>query len=191
MTILNHLEKVHRELQGEHIQDQVNGGELRRQHALTTSEFEIGREGEETEKYLLVRQVEHLNDVIDLIKTDIESENAETEKINSSDMKENINERGMSDSAVLLRKENDTLFQTYNDTLKSHSKENDSTTKFVREHDGVMREYTDTVGKYNNLLSKVRDEIVNVETEKVGHDAKLLSAVNKRDDLVTRKGHSL
>ena len=73
-VILAHLEQVHKELQGEHIQDQVAGGELRRRHSQLISDLDVEKHGIETEKVLLKKQIEQIQTLIGIVKKQIEAE---------------------------------------------------------------------------------------------------------------------
>lgn len=67
-VILQHLEQVQQELKGEHIQDQVAGGELRRKADQIKSDLQVEKSGLETEKLLLKKQVDQIQSLIAILK---------------------------------------------------------------------------------------------------------------------------
>ena len=154
LKTLSHLEKVHAELEGTHIEDMVAGNQLNRVYQNAHMQFEVKKQGLETEKVLLGHKIGHLEELVKILKQQVADEDAAGSEIKRvANQDENVNEFNLSDTAKNVRKDNENKVREYNDRVKEWNTEMTNTTKVMRDHDGVVDKYNSTTERFNKMLT--------------------------------------
>ena len=153
------LDKLHKELTGEHIQDQITGYQITRNQQDIFIEFEVRRAAIVEEKTVLNHQIE-----------EIELETQQTKQIgdtkarmnnqlhNEVDKDERIDTKGLSEEAKDLRKGNDALRKQANDNNNALSKEARETQNCKEKHDQAIKDYNDQIDKFNSLILSIEQD---------------------------------
>ena len=192
ITTLGNLEKIHVELQGEHIQDQVAGGELSRKHQLTNQEFKVGKQGLETEKDLLRQHIEHLEKTVAQIKTNIgdeEKSGSTISKIVSTSEASNV--RGMTEESKTVIKDNKTMEANIVTHLKSLESEKKSNKDVMDQHQKIFDQYTTTRQNLTKQITALLDQkhSISEDTDKTYED--WLVKMGNKDELSLKKTNSI
>lgn len=149
---LAHLEKVHKELEQEHINDQVCGEELKRLEKEITSEISIAKSGFEDDKQSLARSIAHTDEQLSekdpLLKAKQET-NGELNKTLSQDEKSVYH---TPQAATDLRKSNDDARKRMEDAAASVRKEREEKAAVFNQHADLVNQYNDLVARYEKLL---------------------------------------
>ena len=155
---LAHLEKVHDELEKEHINDQVFGAELNRLDREVISGIDIHSSQLEDDQAGLVRRIEHVTQKVNEQDPIIKDKNAQGKKLNDTmNKQESIRDKNLSEDATNLRKDNDDLRKKMDQCIKDVKKERDGKVKVFNEHADLVNKYNDLVLKYEKLLHGVEE----------------------------------
>lgn len=150
---LGHLEKVHKELEAEHINDQVFGAELKRLDKEVMSEIGIAKSGLEDDKASLGRRIAHTEQQIKEQEPLIaarQGDNAKLDAVLKQD--ENIAAQNLSEAAAALRKDNDAVRGKIVEGTGNVRKERGECAKVFNEHADLVNKYNDLVAQYEKLL---------------------------------------
>lgn len=189
--ILAHLEQAHQELQGEHIQDQVAGGELRRKQDHVKSDIEVSKRGIQTEKDLLKKHISHVEELIGLLKKNIDAEERSGKEIQkAADLREDTNEKGISAQGKKLRSDNVELEKQGEQAHKTLEGEVKGTNQLIKDHDEIVRKYRETVDSFNKKLEELAQKRNQLDEQRVDVDKNQLQALNDRDVLNLEKSQS-
>lgn len=161
---LANLDKLHRELQGEHVQDQITGFNLTRKDQEITCDYDV-------RKAAFGEQIKALSSRIE----DVELAHAQTKGVEAEAARENqrVNQElnktydtkasGLTPLSKDLRTENVSLRKAYTNSNNELGKESQDTNKVTKQHEDVITAYNSTIDKYNDLLLKV--ELARKEAE--------------------------
>lgn len=165
---LAHLENVHKELEKEHINDQVRGAEVDRLNVEVASEINIAKSQFDDEKASLGRQIDHIDAQAkeqDPILAEKQGEHKSLTAIIGEN--EKIEQGNLSQAATDLRKDNAELRNKMTASTKNVKKERDGKVKVFNEHADLVTKYSELVIKYEELLSKVELERKDIDTESI------------------------
>lgn len=163
---LAHLEKLHKELQGEHVHDQTTGFQLTRKEADILKDHEVRRAGFKCQQGVIKNNI-----------SIVDEHTAEVEKVHSSAKTRNqevgekagriedIKTKGLTPDSVNLRAENQTLRRDRGTNSTNLTSEKNDTTRFVDSHNEVINQYNATLDKYNQLLSDVENARTDAQRE--------------------------
>lgn len=125
-----------------------------------------------------------------MIKSRIDGEENVEDKIKKSDQREDVNERGLTDTAKTTRASNVELDRKLENEIKSWEKEVQGTNTLKKEHDDIMKKYHDSVEKFAKLMESVADARHKVDQDLVDTNQKQLHEISRRDVLALKKALS-
>ena len=191
MGVLSDLEKVHKELQGEHIQDMVAGGELTRKQTIIRRDYAVGRQGLDTEKELLRKQIEHIEATLSQVKGFIGDEETSGKEIQAqADEREDVNAKGLSEKGKDLIQSNEKLGGSLGDKLKDWDKEKSNTTGILKEHEAIVGRYNESIDRFRAALQKLLDDKNTLFEDKTKTQEELFTRLSSRDQLNHEKSQS-
>ena len=153
---LAHLESLHRELQGEHVQDQVEGFQLSRKDEEITWNYDVLKAAFGEQKEVLKSKIDEVNKAH--TQTQAEKDNAakENQRVGAEVSKpQDIKASGLTPLAKEIRADDDQLRKKIKASNTDLDHEHSDTNKLVKQHDDVITSYNNTIDKYNDLLLKV------------------------------------
>ncbi|CAI2383347.1 unnamed protein product [Moneuplotes crassus] len=178
MKTLSNLDKLHRELTGEHIQDQVSYFKLQRNEKDILLDYEVRKAAVGEHIKVLNSQIEN----VDLETHQTQNEYQQRSKTNSL-LENEVNKAeyadsgGLSQEAKDLRKENNSL-RNNTSTLDSNlNNERNNTNDLKSKHDQAIKAYNDTLEKYNDLLLKAEESKKLADSQRNG----VLSDISKEN----------
>jgi chromosome segregation ATPase len=153
---LGHLEKLHKELTGEHIQDQITGFQIERKEKDIIVDYEVRKAAFNEHQQALKSRIGDVS----LATTQTNTEFANLKGINTVSARdaaqlEDIRKGDLTKDAQDLRKENHNLRTETNNSNNTLSKENSGTNDFLKKHNSVVNAYNDTIDKFNKILHDV------------------------------------
>lgn len=171
---LAHLEKVHSELEKEHINDQVVGEELRRLDKDVVSEIGISTSQFEDQKDSLRRRIDHTDVQIKEVEPIAEAKKGERDQIQGVlDKDQQITASNLSQTAADLRKDNDGQRNKFQEAKGKVRSERDEKVKVFNQHADLVNTFNDLVMKYEKLLQDVEKSRKGAEGEKNQVDTEL------------------
>jgi chromosome segregation ATPase len=164
---LSHLEKVHKELESEHINDQVIGEELRRLDKDVMSEIDISSSQFEDQKDSLRRRIDHNDIQIKETEPIVDTKKAERDQIqNILDKDQQITLSNLSQTTTDLRKDNDEQRKKFQDSKEKVRNEREEKVKVFNQHADLVNSFNELVMRYEKFLSEVEQSRKGVESEK-------------------------
>lgn len=132
MGVLRELEQVHKELEGEHIQDWVAKGELERMREIQDRENTVSKAAMEAEVLVLAGQIQQIEELISKVKERLKKEEAKTPGIQKLVDAPEKQEMGLTEKAKELRKENEGLIKDFNQAGRDLKTHHDETEKVLQ-----------------------------------------------------------
>lgn len=155
---LGHLENVQRELENEHINDQVFGAHLNRLDKQVSSEIGIATSGHNDDQESLKRRITHTNGIIKEREPVVSSEQKNNKGLENT-LSQTQGQQKTPASSELL-KDNDGQRKNIQTNLNTVKKERDAKTKIFNQH-------ADLVNKYNDLATKYEKSLIDTEVKRV------------------------
>lgn len=149
---LAHLEKVHRELEQEHINDQVSGEELKRLQKEIASEISIAKSGIEDDKQSLARSIAHTDEQLKEKDPLLKAKQAANADLNKTLSQDEQSVYRTPQAATDLRKGNDDARKRMEDAAASVRKEREDKAAVFNQHADLVNQYNDLVARYEKLL---------------------------------------
>lgn len=149
---LGHLEAVHKELEREHLNDQVFGTHLKRVGKEVSSEIGIATSGHNDEQESLKRRVNHTQEIISEKEPIVKKE----EK-SKSDLENTLSQKQgqqHAPSATALLKDNDALRKKLEESKVNVKKEREEKANIFNQHADIVNKYNELVAKYENSLNE-------------------------------------
>lgn len=186
---LGHLEKLHKELTGEHIQDQITGFQIERKEKDIVVDYEIRKAAFGEHQDALKSRIGDVDLATSQTKVEYTTlKNINTDSAKEAAQQEDIKRSGLSKDSVDLRKENQTLRNDTNTSNSTLSSESNGTNDLVNKHNDVVNAYNDTIDKFNKLLHDVESarnqsshEVDRVKGEIEDEDFNYVALTKERD----------
>ena len=155
---LSQLENLHKELQGEHVQDQITGFQLNRLDQTVTNDYDVVKDRFGREQDAISSTIDDINNAKSIVDRQHKIANTEYVKVSQEASRiENIRTRGLNSASQQLRDENKELRKNIRNTNSDLAKESDEINRLKRRHDDIIHSYNTTIDRYNDMLSKVED----------------------------------
>ena len=186
---LAHLDKLHRELQGEHVQDQITGFQLSRKEADIKLDIDVRKAAFGEQIKVLNNNIEVAGEALEQVK----NEEARAKKDNqaageTAARQEDIRAHGLTEESKGLRNENQNLRRQYDHNGTELGREQNDTSGLMRRHDDVTTAYNSTIEKYNKLLSEV--ELARIEAQKEADSVRTGISTEEYQNVSLSKGLS-
>ena len=153
---LGHLESLHRELQGEHVQDQMEGFKLARKDEEITCDYDIRKAAFGEQKDVLKSKIDVVQSAYNQALAEKDKEAKENKRVGAEVAKpQDIKASGLTPLAKELRAEDDDLRKNIKSSNINLDNDRNDTNKLMRQHEDVITAYNNTIDRYNELLSKV------------------------------------
>jgi len=182
LQTVGNLEKLHKELTGEHVQDLITGFELSRKDQDILIDYDVRKAAFGEQKDVLKSRI----DDVQLAHKQIQEFHCQREDINKkavseSEKKEHIEAQGLCQESQELRKDNNNIRNNVSSTNSILITEKNNTNSLKEKHDNTIKAYNDTIDKFNNLLLKVEQARKEAASERVS----VLRDISKEDFLST------
>jgi uncharacterized coiled-coil protein SlyX len=163
---LSNLEALHRELEGEHVQDKITGFQLDRLDQDITNDYDIRKDGFGQQKNAIKSTTDDVVTAQGQTEKQHASLLAENHKVGKvAAQQENIKANGLTETSKADRALNAGLRKGITDNNRTLGAEKDQTRDLMKKHDDVITAYDQTINKYHALLHKVEESRKDSEHE--------------------------
>jgi uncharacterized coiled-coil DUF342 family protein len=159
---LDHLNTVHKELEREHINDQVFGAELTRFAKDVTSGIHIATSGHQDDSKLLTNRIAHTQGIIKEHDAIVDKEGKNVKGLENTLVQKQGQQQ--TPQATALLKDNEALRKKIQDSTNTVKKEREEKTGIFNKHAEIVNNYNSLVGRYEKSLLDV--EVKRVEAER-------------------------